>query len=385
MSKTGSKSARLCASAAIIQLLISAPANAQPQDEENHGFISTANRCPTNGAPANQRDVDGYTRLEFSTDETVPIGIDYGRELRNPISRFFAGKSVTRTLTLNATYSRHNVEATSTVVSFSHKSSRRGYEWTSEVSNQRLVTPYFRIDHDSVVRTSWKLALNKTYDVRAVQDLLDVVKRATKLISPTSGLLTSLNADRFQDTSQFVDRSVSSFLRESVDEIAPDEFPLASCVGEKLVSITVELPEGANVVRHMGQPQKLGTWTLRLAKAIRSIFLPNEANQLSPAGVVARIGAGTVFDFQVAEDLSLGQFLGGDNAVSSVKEEFVTNTNDAITASKLCAVLVGKLQGIGLNRFDAAVGVLAFADQMIPNSDHRNLLRDNCAILAEPT
>ena len=131
--------------------------------------------------------MDKYTRLEFTTASPVNIGRAYGKELRHPINRFFAGKALSRTLSLVTTYSRHKVEATSTVASFNHRSGRKGYEWTSEVSNQRLITPYFRIDHDGIVKTNWKLALNKTYDASTLQDLLDVVKRATTLITPPRG------------------------------------------------------------------------------------------------------------------------------------------------------------------------------------------------------
>lgn len=372
--------------AAISIVLFPAQATAQTAASTafSDGFIATSDRCAAKGATIGDNVVDRYTRLEFSTDETVPIGTDYQSELRHPISRFFSGKSVTRALTLVATYSRHKIDATTTVVSFSHKSGRKGYEWISEVSNQRLITPYFRIDKDGVVKTNWKLALNKTYDSRALQDLLDVVKRATKLIAPTSGLLTSLNADKFKDTSHFVDRSVSSFLKESVDEIAPDEYPLAACAGKDLITLKLVLPQGANVVRNNWRENNIGAWTVRLAHPIHSIFAPGE--ELTPADVTTRIGSGSVFDYQIAEELSLGQFLGGDSAVTAVKDEFDADGNDAdVTAAKLCSLIVGKVQGIGLNRFDTAVTVLAFADQMLSIEDHRTALRNenNCSILRE--
>ena len=351
------------------------------------GFISSVNRClAKDGQPAPEN-IDKYTRLEFATTYPVPIGRRYRNELRSPLSRFLAGKAVSRVLLLNATYSRHKVEATTTVASFSHKSSRKGYEWSSEVSNQRLITPYFRIDNDGTVKTNWKLSLNKTYDTSMLQDLMDVVKRATALISPTAGLLTSLNAPRFKDSSQFVDQSVSSFLRESVDEIAPDEFPLAACSGHDLVTLTLELPDDANVVRKNSGNKPVGTWTVRLAPPIRSIFLPIADESTPPLQVVRAIGAGTVFDFQVSENLSLGQFVNGDNAITAVRDEFTAtgdNSNTAATAKKLCSLIVGKLQGIGLNRFDTAVAVEAYADQFLSEDAHRTALTlaGNCSVLA---
>lgn len=373
---------------AAAQAVVAQPAFAQTKadDEWGRGFISTTNRCQANGAQTNSGVLDGYTRLEFSSNVPVPSGLNYANELRNPVSRFFSGKSVTRALSLNATYSRHKVDSTTTVVSLSHKSSRKGYEWSSEVSNQRLITPYFRIDQDGVVRTSWKLAMNKTYDMSAVQDLLKVVKRATNLLTPSSGLLTSLNAEQFKETSQFVDQSVSSFLRESIDEIAPDEFPLAACAGKDLVSLTLVLPKGANVVRNAPGNRPVGTWTVRLAPPIRSIFSPQAGLSMSPSLVSTSVGAGTIFDYQVGDKLSLGQVLGGDSAITAVRDEFKgTSDNAAMTASKLCALLVGKLQAIGLNRFDTAVAIYAFADQYISNAAHRGQLlqQSNCSILLE--
>jgi len=371
---------------ALIALPQAAGAAQTPDSPQTYGFISSVNRClATTGQPTLDN-IDKYTRLEFATAAPVPIGRSYRNELRSPLSRFFAGKAVSRVLSLNATYSRHKVEATTTVVSFSHKSSRKGYEWSSEVSNQRLITPYFRIDNDGTVKTSWKLSLNKTYDVSMLQDLMDVVKRATALISPSAGLLTSLNAPRFKDSSQFVDQSVSSFLRESVDEIAPDEFPLAACSGHELVTLTLELPDDANVIRKNSGNRPVGSWTVRLAPPIRSIFLPIAENQTPASDVIRAIGSGTVFDFQVSENLSLGQFVNGDNAISAVRDEFTTtndNSNTANTAKKLCSLIVGKLQGIGLNRFDTAVAVVAFADQFLSEDAHRNalILPANCAVL----
>jgi hypothetical protein len=361
-------------------------AQAQGQGQtETFGFISSRDRCLATADAPSLDSIDRYTRLEFATTSPVPIGINYGSELRSPLSRFFAGKAVSRILSLNATYSRHKVEATTTVASFSHKSSRKGYEWSSEVSNQRLITPYFRIDHDGTVKTNWKLALNKTYDVSTLQDLMDVVKRATNLISPSAGLLTSLNAPRFKDSSQFVDQSISSFLRESVDEIAPDEFPLAACAGKNLITLTLTLPESANIVRNSPSTRTVGTWTVRLAPPIRSIFMPATNNE-TYAAVLATIGAGSVFDYQVSENLSLGQFLNGDTAISAVRDEFTkaNKANTATAAKKLCSLIVGKLQAIGLNRFDTSVSVAAYADQFLSEDAHRNALIEpgNCAVMS---
>jgi hypothetical protein len=378
---------QICTAAATISLASTAPAVAEPPiagNEASEGFIVSVNKCPATAEEAPGGVIDGYTRLEFSTEKAVPIGRDYWGELRSPISRFFAGKSVTRALTLVATYSEHKIDATTSVVSFSHSSGKKGYEWSSEVSNQRLITPYFRIDDRSVVRTSWKLQLNKTYEITAAADLLDIVKRATKLISPSSALLTSLNATRFQDTSQFVDQSMSGFLRESVDESAPDEFPLGPCVGKDLVSLTLLLPRGANVVKFDKAMDTIGTWTVRLAPAIRSVFVPTNASD-TPSRVITLVGAGKVFDYPVADNVSLGQFLSGDTAVSAIKDEFKAKGNDqAATAAKLCSQLVGKLQTLGLNRFDTAVAIRAYGDQVLSKGQRTQLLQtSNCSILKE--
>lgn len=378
---------QICTATAALSLISTVPARAQPPiagDEASAGFIASVNKCPTTAATPPGGIVDGYTRLEFSTDKTVPIGRDYWSELRSSISRYFAGKSVTRALTLVATYSEHKIDATAAVASFSQTSGKKGYEWSSEVSNQRLITPYFRIDDRSVVRTSWKLQLNKTYELTAAEDLLDVVRRAAKLISPSSALLTSLNATRFQDTSQFVDQSLSGFLRESVDESAPDEFPLGPCVGKELVSLRLLLPRGANVVKHDIAMESIGTWTVRLAPAIRSVFVPTQ-NSDTPSRVITLIGAGKVFDYPVADNVSLGQFLSGDTAVSAIKDQFKAKGDDqAATAAKLCSQLVGKLQTLGLDRFDTAVAIRAYGDQVLTRSQQTLLLKEaNCPILKD--
>ena len=88
--------------------------------------------------------------------------------------------------------------------------------------------------------------------------------------------------------------------------------------------------------------------------------------------MVEAIGAGSIFDYQVGLNVSLGQFLGGDSAVTAVRDEFkANNSNLAVTATKLCSLIVGKVQGIGLNRYDAAVTIHAFADQFLSVRDHR--------------
>ena len=152
----------------------------------------------------------GYTRLRL---QFVPCRANsvtrrnYTDERRTWVNRLFAGKKVSKLMSVKVDLTAPNVTTIHPIATIGRDSSRRAGEiWSTEVSNTLWLTPYFRVGPTSLARIDVSVSATTDYTSSVSTDVLDLLKRATGLISPSATLLTSLNEDRFNQSASFVDR-----------------------------------------------------------------------------------------------------------------------------------------------------------------------------------
>lgn len=272
------------------------------------------------------------------------------------------------------------------LVTVGHNSSRKeGETWTTEVSSRRALTPYFRIDPDSAVTVEFALTAISQYDGSVASDVLDLVKRAVTLVTPTGALLTSLNSDRFERAAQFTDQSISSFFRESIVEQTSNEFAAATWAGDELASIRLEMPMNNDLTpaAKLADRVLIGRWTVRAEPALLSIFSDARAGGTGSIATangdrcaavtdvqlqrgceaLRQLDPEAVLNFEVDNDVTLSQALAGDPGVTGVRDALVEadERSDNAEARKLCGLIANRAQALGFNRIDVAAILWAYA------------------------
>jgi hypothetical protein len=364
--------------------------------------------------------IGGYTRLYLvfvpaaGGEERV-----YDYERRNDVSRFFMGKAITRLLSVKMTLARPFVSMTTTLASVEHTSNKKnGENWTTELNNQRMLTPYFRIDPDTAMNIELNLSMSASYDSSIASNTLDIVKRATALIAPQASLVTSLNQDRFGQASQFLDQSLSSLLRESIVERASNDFPMRDWAGSDLAIVELRLPMHNDVTPTDKEPKQkakpIGTWYLRSAPPILSIFsdallvetprpaVPtagkktvavNEQCKDKPDELKAACKAflsldpQTVMNFPVDTNVTLAQSLAGDTGIGAARDTLIkAPAGEAMKDSvrNLCGLIADKAHVLGFNRFDISAILWAYSRRGFAKAETAKEMRDaaNCLPLA---
>jgi hypothetical protein len=385
-------------------------------DEQTNPFISP---------------VGGYVRFWI---ERVPPGgrcpqssassitrRDYDREARNPILRYLWGRSYSRILQAKLTVTRSTLVTQSvTLASASHdSSSRQGENWTSEMGERQFLTPYFRVDQGTTAAIEVRLKTTRETDAAITQNVLSLIRTGASLVAPpTAPLVTALNGDRLNKTSNYLDASISSLFRERLAETSQSDFPAenwvmragsraarqdAGCdLGRAIANISAAFPMEGHVWRAAGN-RDVGEWRIYVTDPIVSIFSPvpmyapaprggsPQAVCLHAIGKPARNGneategealeerdrqaciafmgltPSDVLGLQVGENITLGQVLRGDTGISAALQRFASTSASntqlkAQTAGREICIRVAELsQAQGLNAYDAAAAMWAFA------------------------
>jgi hypothetical protein len=339
-----------------------------------------------------------------------PESRDYGDDHRNWLSRWLMGRSYSRIITVKLTVTRPDFTVTTPLASAGFQSdSTVGETWNSEIIGRTYLTPYVRVDAETLVRVHVSLDASSRVQSNVSRTVLDVLGRAANLIQPGSQLVTSLNSGRFNDTSEFVDRSISALFAQTLAERATNEFEPSDWSGKPMVDIRAEFPMNRNALRTAAY-RNVGLWRIMATPPRISIFSDTpmlmdaaEAGRNLPAGCSADSIAGRqacrafvgltverVLGLNIAENLTLRQSLTADTDISSETARLLQSTSaDARarsqSARRLCGLLAAKSERLGLNRVDAAAALWAYAQELQVTDEQRTALMSDSASCAAAT
>lgn len=292
----------------------------------------------------------------------------YSQQHRGWVTRWLVGRTYSRLLNLTLSVSQPNVKVTTTLASATLSSSRSaGQNWSGELNGRRYLTPYFRLDPSTVVTMEANLNASTQVQANITQAVLDVVTRAAALIQPTGQLVTSLNEERFQQSAEFVDQSISSLFTQSLAERSTNDFGAMDWGDDHVAEIHAMLPLGRQFLRE-GDMRTIGQWWVYASPALISIFANapiqtgrEGAADLDEQARTAFIGLSphAVMEFEVSENTTVRQALLGDSGIAA--EVARTNGTDRSSAHRLCSLVAARAESLGFNRFDAPAIVWAFA------------------------
>jgi hypothetical protein len=335
---------------------------------------------------------------------------NYGDDHRDWFSRWLMGRSYSRILTVKLTVTRPEFTVTTPLASAGFQSnSTVGETWNSEVSGRTYLTPYVRVDAETLVRVHVSLDASSRVQSNVSRTVLDVLGRAANLIQPGSQLVTSLNSGRFNDTSEFVDRSISALFAQTLAERSSNEFEPSDWSGKPMVDIRAEFPMNRNALRTAAY-RNVGLWRIMATPPRISIFSDTPmlvdaaaAAENMPTGCTATSIAGRqackafvgltverVLGLNIAENLTLRQSLTADADISSETARLLQSTNTdararSQSARRLCGLLASKSERLGLNSVDAAAALWAYAQELQVTDEQRTALLSNSASCAAAT
>jgi hypothetical protein len=318
----------------------------------------------------------------------------YSNEARRAWERMLMGRELARVLSVKVDLRNPAIATTTTLASASYESNfSRGDSWTTELNGQLLLTPYFRIGNNSVARVEASINATAKGKDQVSGKLLAILQSASELVAPTSALLTSLNAPRMNQASQFVEQSLSGLFSNAVVEKSSNDFMPGNWNGDqRLVTIHAAFPMGKNQVTSP-DAREIGTWEIRAAAPIVSIFsritmcsaekprCDAQEREAQAGRALATLTPSEVMNFPVAENLTLRQALITDtgvlNAIDDLKK--AQGAAESNLAKLLCSRLDERAQALGFNRFDAAATVWAFSQSAALETGKDAKLRDASA------
>lgn len=376
-----------------------------------------------------QSPVGGYVRFWIEREgagPATPSAPDraYSDERRTWFNRFLVGRNRARILTARLVVNRANVVTqTVTLASTTHDSNRRqGESWTSELGERRFLTPFFRVDQGTTASIEIALSASARIDPDITRNLLSIIERGARLAAPKAPLVTALNASRITETSDFIDSSVSRLFGEAVAERSHNDFSAEGWYrgATPLATVAAQFPMGGHVWTGP-DTRDLGEWNIRVSEPIVSIFSPTPLHADVPAadspqavcltapgkaasgnvaavagealapqdrqGCLAFMGLtpSRVLGLSVGENITLGQALRGDTGISAALQRFANAANKSEAAGEaareICVLVAERAEALGLNPYDAAAAMWAFASNGgIATEVSRGLWTGTCTV-----
>lgn len=403
---------RTASAVAIGAAVAAAPATAQTYD-----LLPMLDLVRNEGAPpSGQLIVGGYVRVWVervqgqrpaegpAPDSSRHTPRDYHDERRHPVLRWLIGRNRSHVLQARLVISRSSLVAQSvTLASASHDSNGRdGESWRSELSERRFLTPYFRVDQGTTAAVEVTLSSSRETDSAVARNVLSLVQTGAGLVAPGGSLVTSLNADRFNQSANFIDTAVSQLFREKLAEVSQSDFPADYWLtrppgqresgpglesGSAIASIRARFPMRGHVWTGPGH-RDIGEWRVYVTPPIVSIYattpLNGPANQddegtatcanasealagsdLQACIAFRGITPARVLGLTITENVTLGQALRGDAGIAAAIQRFspaaAESEGSTAAAREVCNLVAEKAYSLGLNAYDAAAAVWAFS------------------------
>lgn len=311
----------------------------------------------------------GYSRLSVRFTPCDAGQRSLVPEKRDVIRRFFAGKQVDKILQVRVTVTPKKVVSATTFAGIHRKSGKGGEEWSTGIENGTMLLPFVRIDENTLIHIQAEFTSTREYNSTISGDMLDLVKRASALITPSAALITDQNKDRFNEAANFVDSNVNGLLKVSVKESPGRTFALADKPGaQDLAIVTLVAPWANDVYPSAKRPMvALGQWTI-FAEPLRRSMMARVTEGGKP--IPGSFTAATVMNFSIAEDKTLGEALAGSSSVATARDAVIgaTHGKEAGPARVFCRAVQREAEGLWLAPLDAALAAwAALADLALPD------------------
>jgi hypothetical protein len=307
----------------------------------------------------------GYTRLRLEYIGCPGDPRDYQSERRAGVKRYFMGKHASKLLQLSAHVRPLDVRRSYMLASIKRGSTKQGEEWTTNLDNGSIFLPYFRVDQSSVVNLEANLVSSREYGSSVGEGALNLVGRASDLLSPTTAWINEANKAGFNKAANFIDASINGLLKVSIDETVRKGVRLDPTNGEQtLAVITLSVPRANDAYVSTSAPEVMvGQWRI-IAEPIRpSMFAdvlmgqPLARNQITAANIL---------NFSVDDGKTLRQMLAGVASVGAARDGLIGARPADIRnrARTLCRVVAIESDRLGLAPVDSGAAVWAYLTDM---------------------
>jgi hypothetical protein len=307
--------------------------------------------------------VGGYTRLQVNFKEcTLPLDRDYGRERRGWYKRWFAHKLVGKVLTVSALVKPLGVSATRTLTSVGRDSGGKGEVWNTSIDNDQIILPYFRTDSNANVELTVKFASTREYDMGGASLAVDLARRAATLITPSAALVTTLNKERFNQASNFVDSTIAGILKVAINEELRRGVRLTG-ENQTLLTLTLFVSQPNDPFQTPSMP--IGRWEIIAER------LPNDSVFATKMGKGNKLSwdlsAASILNFRIDGERRLKEVINATDSVQKVRDDLLLAKDKgdrSQKASKLCRTVAIATDAQGFSPRDVGLAVWAYLDDL---------------------
>jgi hypothetical protein len=294
-----------------------------------------------------------------------PNPFAYEGRKRNLLERLIHGESKSAVLVANVSIrnpnSQINHQTTMPLLTITHDSnSDVGEAFLTDVTDSMINTPYFKVGPSSTISTQFEIKTSKTITSKVVRLVLESINTLASVASPTSPLVTKLNKDSVNNRA--VGDVIGRLFSETVSETIRSERTINDWKPGSHFQVYLD-----NIMREMfdsKQVNQLGTWTVQLAPPRPSMFSDVEYYCLEDLecgdsvrkAAFENLSASSVLNFQVATNVSLGDYLLGEDWFVEGVTNFPSESGQRLA---FCKKIVNALEKLGLNRDDSLAGLWA--------------------------
>lgn len=358
---------------------------------------------------------------------------NYADERRSFLRRALLSNELSRVLSVKLQLRNPDITTITTLAAASYQSDlKKGETWSTEVNNAQYVSPYIRVDNNSLLRVEANLQAASRSSDQLSRGVLTMLSGAVNLISPVGSLVTTLNAERINAAANFSESAMSGLLNDALSERIAHEVPNTLWHCGRVATISGRFPSYRSITG--GEISDIGHWDVIADDPVISVFNPvpfpmpgiacagEGRRTVSPAEnppqnstsatdesssteeslqnktllaarhAVRQLLPSDVLHFRLGENTDVYKELVSDPAIAPVISDFnrlepvsdmakPKSAAEAQTAYNLCSLIAQKANALGFNRVDAAA--IYWAYSFSPNLSQRKgaLLRDSsCAM-----
>jgi hypothetical protein len=315
-----------------------------------------------------------------------PHPFAYEGRKRNLLERLVHGESKSAVLVANVSIRNPNTQinhqTTMPLLTITHDSnSEVGEAFLTDVTDSLIDTPYFKVGPNSTISTQFEIKTSKTITSKVVRLVLESINTLASVASPTSSLVTELNKDSVNNRAGRVDDVIGRLFSETISETIRGEGTIHDWKPGSYFQVHLD-----NIMREMfdsKQVNRFGTWTVELARPRPSMFsnveyycLENsECGDSVRQAAFENLSASSVLDFQVATNVSLGDYLLGEDWFVEGVTNFTSKPGHRLA---FCKKIVNALEKLGFNRDDSLAGLWASVTGLPLPDEVQNNFSNGC-------